>query len=89
MELDQLGNGDVVYAACEIYNDGGIPGVADNALLAAPGTRGVIIESGHLEEAPNRKIYLVQFEDKELNLGPPTGCWPEELSTAMINTQQG
>lgn len=80
MELSDLQPGDTVYAASHIYNDGSIPSVADDALMAAPGTRGVIIETGHLEDAPQRSVYLVRFEDAELNLGPPTGCWPEELS---------
>ena len=81
MNLDQLAPGDVVYAASHIYNDGGIPEIPEDALLAAPGTRGVIIETGHLEEAPSRKLYLVRFEDQDLKLGPLTGCWPEELQT--------
>lgn len=80
MDLEQLEKGDVVYASSHIYNDGGIPGYEENALLASPGTRGVIIETGHLEDAPQRKVFLVRFEDAELNLGPPTGCWPEELA---------
>lgn len=80
MELEQLSNGDAVYAASNIFNDGGISGVPDNARLAAPGTRGVIIKTGHLEAQPQRMIYLVRFEDSELNLGPLTGCWPEELT---------
>ncbi len=82
MDLEHLSPGDVVFAASHIYNDGGIPEVPMDALLAKAGTRGVIIETGHLEEAPHRKVYLVRFEDEELNLGPPTGCWPEELQTA-------
>ena len=79
MNLEQFSPGDLVYAASHIFNDGGIPEVPEDALLAAPGTRGVIIETGHLEEAPNRKLYLVRFEDRDLNLGPLIGCWPEEL----------
>ena len=79
MDLEHLSPGDVVFAASHIYNDGGIPEVPMDALLAKAGTRGVIIETGHLEEAPHRKVYLVRFEDEALNLGPPTGCWPEEL----------
>ncbi|MEW8659717.1 MAG: nitrogen fixation protein NifZ [Candidatus Thiodiazotropha endolucinida] len=82
MNLQDLQPGDVVFAASHIYNDGGIPDVPQDELLAEPGTRGVIVETGHLEEAPERTVYLVRFEDRELNLGPPTGCWPEELKTA-------
>ena len=79
MNIEQLEKGDVVYAASHIYNDGSIPHVPADLLLAKPGARGVIIETGHLEEAPDRKIFLVRFEDTQMNLGPATGCWPEEL----------
>jgi nitrogen fixation protein NifZ len=84
MSIEHLSSGDLVYAASHIYNDGGIPDIADDALLAKPGTKGVIIETGHLEEAPERTIYLVRFEDDDLNLGPPTGCWSEELSASPL-----
>ena len=84
MNLDQLDKGDVVYAASHIYNDGSIPNIAVDQLLAEPGARGVIIEKGHLEESPDRKIFLVRFEDSELNLGPATGCWPEELTVTEV-----
>jgi nitrogen fixation protein NifZ len=80
MRLEQLNPGDVVYAATEIRNDGGIPGLPDDAVLATSGTRGVIVNIGHLEENPDRELFLVRFEDADLDLGPPTGCWPEELS---------
>ncbi|MET0090151.1 MAG: nitrogen fixation protein NifZ [Candidatus Thiodiazotropha sp.] len=86
MTIDHLNPGDLVYAASHIYNDGGIPEIPDDALLAKPGTKGVLIETGHLEEAPERKIYLVRFEDESLNLGPPTGCWEEELSATEVST---
>lgn len=82
MELEQLESGDTVYAASHIYNDGSIPNLPEDALLAAPGVRGVIIETGHLEEAPQRRVYLVRFEDADLNLGPAAGCWAEELSAS-------
>ena len=39
----------MVYAASHIYNDGGIPEIPNDALLAKPGTRGVIVETGYLE----------------------------------------
>lgn len=87
MNLEQLEPGDLVYAASHIYNDGGIPDIPDQALLAEPGTRGVIVETGHLEEAPQRKIYLVRFENSDLDLGPPTGCWSEELSPVKIEPE--
>jgi nitrogen fixation protein NifZ len=80
MKPEHLNPGDVVYAAAEIRNDGGIPEIPPDALLAAPGTRGVIVNVGHLDEEPQRALILVRFEDTNLDLGPPTGCWPEELS---------
>ena len=80
MKLEHLQPGDAVFAASDIFNDGSIPNLPADARLATPGTRGVIIETGHLEEAPERKVYLVRFEDAALDLGPPTGCWPEELT---------
>jgi nitrogen fixation protein NifZ len=80
MTLDQLQPGDLVYAASHIINDGSIPALDDMATIAAPGTRGVIVNIGHLEEAPQRELFLVRFEMDDLQLGPPAGCWPEELS---------
>jgi nitrogen fixation protein NifZ len=80
--LQQLQPGDRIYAHGEIRSDGSIPGLAADAVLAAPGTRGVIINIGHLEEDPARELYLVRFEDAQLDLGPPVGCWPEELVTS-------
>lgn len=84
MTLKQLQPGDIVYAASHIVNDGSIPTLGGEDIIAAPGTRGVIINIGHLEETPERELFLVRFEDKALNLGPPTGCWPEELSAEPI-----
>jgi nitrogen fixation protein NifZ len=79
MQPLMLNPGDIVYAATEIRNDGGIPGIDENAVLASPGTRGVVVNIGHLEENPVRRLFLVRFEDPQLDLGPPTGCWEEEL----------
>ena len=86
MNLAHLSPGDIVYAAAEIRNDGGIPDIPVDAILAAPGARGVIVNIGHLEEDPQRNLFLVRFEDAELNLGPPTGCWEEELSVEPKQT---
>jgi len=76
----QFESGDVVFAVSELYNDGSIPGLADDAIVARQGTRGVIITIGHIEEQPNRELYLVRFENDDLSLGPPIGCWPEEIT---------
>lgn len=85
MNIKQLQPGDIVYAASHIINDGSIPERDDSAVLAAPGTRGVIINIGHLEEHPERELFLVRFEEKDLILGPPTGCWQEELSAEPLS----
>jgi nitrogen fixation protein NifZ len=79
MNLEALEEGDVVYAATALYNDGGLEGIAENALLAAAGARGGLVRKGHLEEDETRSVFLVRFEDAEKNLGPPIGCYAEEL----------
>lgn len=80
MTLEHLQPGDVIYAAQAIRNDGSIPTLAADAIIAAAGARGVIVNIGHLEDAPDRELFLVRFEDEHHVLGPPTGCWPEELA---------
>lgn len=80
MTLEHCSPGDVVHAAVEIRNDGSIPDIPAEAVLAAPGTRGVIVNIGHLEEQREETVLLVRFEDANLDLGPPTGCWASELT---------
>lgn len=85
--------GDLVYAACDLYNDEGseeygsqsaVPEAAPGALLAAAGTRGMIVNVGHPEAAPEQVIYLVSFETgQERELGLPFGCLPEELTQVV------
>jgi nitrogen fixation protein NifZ len=77
--IEELEDGDTVYAAIDFYNDGGIPDLPEDALLVRQGARGVIIRKGHVEEIPDQTIFLVRFEDESMTLGPPIGCWPEEL----------
>jgi nitrogen fixation protein NifZ len=80
--------GDMVYAAQDLYNEAleetgesAIPGVAPEAMLAATGTRGVVVNVGHAQEMPNEEIYLVRFElDAEGTLAEPIGCLSDELS---------
>lgn len=80
LNVEELEEGDVVYAKADMYNDGTFPEAPDDALLAAAGTRGMIVRKGHLEEDSKRSIFLVCFEDGKGELGPPLGCWPEELA---------
>jgi nitrogen fixation protein NifZ len=80
MSLQELQPGDIVYAATDILSDGDIPNMNEGDTVASAGTMGVIINTGHLEEQPDKEIYLVRFEDANKELGPAVGCWPEELS---------
>lgn len=86
--MTEFNMGDLVYAALDLRNDpveetgeSGIPGLEPGELLAAVGTRGVVVNSGHAEADPRQILYLVRFESgPEGNLGEPIGCLPEELT---------
>ncbi|WP_153145883.1 nitrogen fixation protein NifZ [Dechloromonas sp. H13] len=82
METVRYEIGDMVFAAEDILNDGGMPGIEDEeGLIAAAGTRGVIVHYGVAEMDESREIYLVQFENgPDGSLGHPVGCLPEELT---------
>lgn len=72
--------GDMVFAREALRNDGGLPDVAPEAVLAEAQTRGVVVRVGHVEAEPTQTLYLVRFEDESGVLGPPVGCLPEELT---------
>ncbi len=76
--------GDIVYALKPIHNDGSVPELEDNALIAKAGARGVIINEGRFEEHPDDMLYLVRFENDDSILGPPVGVWPEELTQLSV-----
>lgn len=84
MALHELQPGDIVYASTEILNDGSVPDVLEGVSLATAGTRGVILNTGHLEEQPDKVLYLIRFEDANKELGPAIGCWPDELSDQPV-----
>lgn len=84
INVETLEEGDVVYAAANVYNDGGLDDVGEEALLAPEGTRGVIVRKGYLEQDEGRSVFLVRFEDAERNLGQPIGCWAEELRAEAV-----
>ena len=84
----QFESGDTIFAASELYNDGSIPDLPDDALIARQGTRGVVINVGHIEEQPNKELYLVRFENDDLTLGPPIGCWPNEITGVSDDIKQ-
>ena len=82
METVQYEIGDMVFAAEDILNDGGMPGVdAEDGLIAPAGARGVVVHFGVAEMDESKEIYLVQFETgPDGQLGNPVGCLPEELT---------
>ncbi len=82
MKVEDLDLGDVVYAAHTILDDGSLPDSEESAVLAVEGSRGVIVMKGYVEEDPEKSVFLVRFEDEELNLGRPIGCWTEDLRAA-------
>jgi nitrogen fixation protein NifZ len=80
---EQFEIGEIVFSRERLVNDGGIPDIAPDAVLATPGRRGVVVNTGHLEAEPTQALYLVRFEGPEGalgDLGPPVGCLPEELT---------
>lgn len=79
MNIEDLDLGDVVYAAHPIIDDGSMPDSEEGKLLAQEGARGVIVMKGYVEEDPSRSVFLVRFEDQDLNLGRPIGCWVDDL----------
>lgn len=84
MEIENLQQGDAIYAAVTISNDGSVPNAAENEVFAQPGALGMLINTGHLEEDPDQTLYLVSFENEHGELGPPVTCLPEELSTKPL-----
>ena len=82
MEKIQYEVGDMIFAAEDILNDGGMPGIAEEEGLIAPaGMRGVVVHYGVAELDESQEIYLVQFEHgPDGSLGHPVGCLPEELT---------
>lgn len=79
-DIVQYQLGDVVFCRENLFNDGGLPGYEEGALIAAAGTRGVVVQFGHVEAMPSEEIYLVRFEGEGQELGLPIGCLPEELT---------
>ena len=84
METVRYEIGEMIFAAEDILNDGGMPGIdEEEGLIAAAGTRGVVVHFGVAEMDETSEIYLVQFENgPDGSLGHPVGCLPEELTQA-------
>jgi nitrogen fixation protein NifZ len=86
MNVEELDLGDVVFAAHTIIDDGSMPESEEGEVLAEEGARGVIVMKGYVEESPDRSVFLVRFEDKDLNLGRPIGCWAEDLMVPVLSS---
>lgn len=84
MNVEDLEVGDVVYAAHTIVNDGSMPDNQPGDVLAEAGARGVIVMLGYIEEKPEKNVFLVRFEDEQLNLGRPIGCYTEDLTIEKV-----
>lgn len=86
--MSRFDMGEMVFAATDLFNDelaedgsSLLPDTAPNALLASAGTRGVVVNVGHVAEMPREEIYLVRFETgPDRTLGLPIGCLAEELA---------
>jgi nitrogen fixation protein NifZ len=76
--------GDMVFSRIDLRNDGSIPDLPEDAPLAGSGARGVVVRVGSLERQPEIDVYLVQFEDAEGVLGPPVGCFADELTQERV-----
>ncbi len=89
MSAIQYEIGDMVYAAEDILNDGGMPGIEEEeGLIAAAGARGVVVHFGVAEMDESKEIYLVRFESTiDGELGNPVGCLPEELTQEPTEKQ--
>ena len=72
--------GDTVFSRKALYNDGGVPVLAADALIAPERARGVIVKIGTLEADPGQQVYLVRFEAADGVLGLPVGCLADELT---------
>ena len=70
----------MVIAREAILNDGGVPDVPADALVAAAGARGVVVQVGRAEVDPAKVVYAVRFEAGGGELGPMVGCLPDELT---------
>lgn len=85
MNLENLKPGDMIYAATDVFNDGSLPGVEANARIAVAGARGVLVNTGHLEESPETLLFLVRFEDANMDLGPAVACFADEICPEPVS----
>ena len=75
--------GDSIIANHDIMNDGSFPEEDTTKPLVYKGTIGVIINVGYLEENEDIIVFLVRFEDEAKELGPPIGCWSDDIKPLL------
>lgn len=68
--------GQPVKTQIDLFNDGGYPDAEPDALLAAAGSQGTIVQTG-MHADSNTPLYLVEFPD-----GKVIGCLEEEIAAA-------
>lgn len=68
--------GQPVQAAADLVNDGSFPDAPLDALLAAAGTRGEIVNVGLIKDT-GEPVYLVEFAD-----GKVVGVFEQEIEAA-------
>ncbi|WP_320818645.1 nitrogen fixation protein NifZ [Thalassolituus sp.] len=85
--MTKLEKGDAVYATTTIRNDGSVPGFELDAILAEPGSMGMLVNTGHLEENPAQEMLLVCFNLSDGSVGPLVTCFPDEISPERIPVQ--
>ena len=69
--------GQRVIALDDLVNDGSYPERAEDAVLAARGAVGEVVNTGHATES-NEPIYLVEFA------GCVIGCFEDEIAPAPL-----
>jgi nitrogen fixation protein NifZ len=68
--------GQRVRCLIDLVNDGTYPNAAEDAVLAAAGAQGEIVQVGsHVDS--NTPVYIVEFEEKYV-----IGCLEEEIEAA-------
>jgi nitrogen fixation protein NifZ len=82
MSLYDLQPGDTVYAATAIQNDGGIPHLAGDALLAEPGARGVVVNIGYAEADPDTLLISGPFREPRRRTRPAGGLFGRRIEHA-------
>lgn len=87
MKRHNLQNGDMVFAAVTIVNDGSVPDATENEIFAEEGTAGMLLNTGYLEDDPSQELYLIAFRNADGELGPPITCLAHEIRETPLILQ--